>query len=348
MTSASKQRICDTQLVDSNKRKFLAHGTSGIVYAIDENRVLKEYYDAEQGTEEHRALDRLGSHPNIIQCFGGAKENSIILERGIPLLSLSDAADIWIQNREAWIKDVAEGLLYIHQNNIIHGDIGCENMVIVDKRVKIIDFEGCGMDGKESTAAYKWYNRRGLSVDVQSGIFAYGCAVYQLLTGKPTFSELVDRVDRDKVARRLWTEGRFPDVQGLRLDSVMLGCWSGEFNSMEEVIAALLRPKGGLQEVGHYSGRAAIWYISEPNPPQSIPRHPTQCGAASNNVTTALPTSVNLGALLKLNCLLRPNLQTHDPARSGIASRHDFQLTSSFPLPSTNFAWTLLSGCHGM
>ncbi|ATY66924.1 kinase-like domain [Cordyceps militaris] len=332
MTSASKQRICDTQLVDSNKRKFLAYGTSGIVYAIDENRVLKEYYDAEQGTEEHRALDRLGSHPNIIQCFGGAKENSIILERGIPLLSLSDAADIWIQNREAWIKDIAEELLYIHQNNIIHGDIGCENMVIVDKRVKIIDFEGCGMDGKESTAAYKWYNRRGLSVDVQSDIFAYGCAVYQLLTGKPTFSELVDRVDRDKVARRLWTEGRFPDVQGLRLDSVMLGCWSGEFKRC-------------------YGPRGACWnnlYISEPNPPQSIPRHPTQCGAASNNVTTALPTSVNLGALLQLNCLLRPNLQTHDPARSGIASRHDFQLTSSFPLPSTNFAWTLPSGCHGM
>ncbi|OAR01738.1 hypothetical protein LLEC1_04218 [Akanthomyces lecanii] len=242
MTSTSRRRVGDPisqTPVDFNKLKFLAHGTSGCVYAIDEDRILKEYYNVEDSAEERRALDRLGSHPNIIRYLGDANPSSIILERGIPFLSLSNTADIWIRNREAWIKDMAEGLSYIHQNNIIHGDFGCENMVVVGTRIKIIDFEGCGMDGAESTAAYKWYNRRGLSVDVQSDIFAYGCAMYQILTGKPTFSELVEDVDRDKVARRLWAEGRFPDVEGLRADSVMLGCWSGKFRSMGEVIAAL-------------------------------------------------------------------------------------------------------------
>ncbi|KAJ6787771.1 hypothetical protein PWT90_06457 [Aphanocladium album] len=242
MTSTSKRRICDAssqQSVEPNKRTFLAHGSTGIVYAIDEYQVSKEYYDAEEGAEERRALERLGSHPNIIRYFGTGQENSIILERGIPLLALSDTAGISIQSKEAWITDIAEGLLHIHKNNIIHGDIGCENMVIVDDRVKIIDFEGCGIDGEDSAAAYKWYNRRESSADTQSDIFAYGCAIYQILTGKPTFFDLVDCDDREKVARRLWAEGRFPDVRGLRLASVMLGCWSGEFHCMEDVIAAM-------------------------------------------------------------------------------------------------------------
>lgn len=242
MTSTTRPHICDPDSqppVDFNKLKFIAHGTSGVVYAIDEYRVLKEYYNVEDGAEERRALDRLGSHPNIIGYWGDANEQSIILERGVPLLSLSDTADIWAHNRDDWIRDMAEGLLYMHEKKIIHGDFGCENMVVVENRVKIIDFEGCGMDSKESTAAYKWYNRRGLSVDAQSDIFAYGCAVYQILTGKPTFSELVELGDRDKVARRRWAEKRFPDVRGWRLDSLMLGCWSGDFASMGEVIIAL-------------------------------------------------------------------------------------------------------------
>ncbi|OAA49227.1 Protein kinase-like domain protein [Cordyceps fumosorosea ARSEF 2679] len=260
MTSTSRlAHTCDqgSQLpVDFNKLKFIAHGTSGVVYAIDEHRVLKEYYDAEDGAEERKALDRLGPHPNIIAYYGNADQKSIVLERGIPLLSLSGTSDIRMQDREAWIKDLAEGLLHIHKHNIVHGDVGCENMVLVKNRVKIIDFEGCAMDGKDGTAAYKWHNRRDLSVDTKSDIFAYGCVVYQILTGKTTLFELAEVADRDKVARRLWSEKRFPDVRGLRLDSVMLGCWSGELTSMEDVVAALdsaSRPRGVF-------GRAASLY----------------------------------------------------------------------------------------
>ncbi|KPM35470.1 hypothetical protein AK830_g11100 [Neonectria ditissima] len=242
MTSTPKPRIpigASSQLsVDFSTLEFLSPGTSGIIYTVDDDRVLKEYYDLDGGNVECRALDRLGSHPNIIGYFGQVNSKSIILERGTPLSSLQTAT-ISVPKQMAWIRDVAEGLQYMHQRGIIHADVGCENMVIVGDRLKIIDFEGCSIDGDEATAGYKWYNRRDLSADSQSDIFAFGCVIYQMLTGRPTFHELAESGDRSNVARRLWAEHRFPKVQGLPLSDVMLGCWSGHFKSMGEVISAL-------------------------------------------------------------------------------------------------------------
>lgn len=56
----------------------------------------------------------------------------------------------------AWIRDAAKGLQYVHQRGIVHAAVGCENMVLVKDRLKMIDFEGCGIDGQEPTSAYKW------------------------------------------------------------------------------------------------------------------------------------------------------------------------------------------------
>ena len=54
---------------------YLAHGSSAVVYAIDETTVYKEYYD--QGDDdlitERRALQRL-SHRNIVRYLGDAEK----------------------------------------------------------------------------------------------------------------------------------------------------------------------------------------------------------------------------------------------------------------------------------
>lgn len=130
-------------------------------------------------------------------------------------------------------------LHYMHQQGIVHADVGCENMVIVGDRLKLIDFEGSSIDGMEAAAGYKWYNRRDSIVNLQSDIFAYGAVVYQILTGKPPFYEFAAFDDRSSPVQRLYSERRFPEVQGLPLSDVMLGCWSGSFDSMAEIIVAL-------------------------------------------------------------------------------------------------------------
>ncbi|OAL42830.1 hypothetical protein IQ07DRAFT_525516 [Pyrenochaeta sp. DS3sAY3a] len=70
--------------IDYQSLEFLAAGGSGIVYAIDKNRILKEYHNNEGADVERRAFERLGSHMNIVRCLG-TTENGLILERGQPL-----------------------------------------------------------------------------------------------------------------------------------------------------------------------------------------------------------------------------------------------------------------------
>ncbi|KAL7928579.1 kinase-like domain-containing protein [Trichoderma chlorosporum] len=245
MTSTARQDILHSPglqvSIDFNTLKFLAPGTSAAVYAIDDERVLKEYHDPDCGTVELQALERLDSHPNIIRYFGKADDKSIVLERGQPLATQGQTVSAPIKTKLAWIRDAATGLQYIHKQGIIHADFGCENMVLVKDRLKIIDFEGCSIDGQEAASGYKWYNCQGSIINEQSDIFAYGCVVYQILTGRPTYYEYEASKDRSKLVRQLYAENRFPEVQDLPLGDFMTGCWSGSFSSMDEVISALIK-----------------------------------------------------------------------------------------------------------
>jgi tRNA A-37 threonylcarbamoyl transferase component Bud32 len=137
-------------------QSFLAAGGSGIIYAIDENRILKTYYD--KGIDvERRAFERLGSHKNIVQCFGATRDG-LVLERGQSLrmvLRASRPDEIALDTKICWLREAAEGTRYMHDNGIVHADVGCNNWIIVQGHVKIIDFEGCSIDGEEAGACYE-------------------------------------------------------------------------------------------------------------------------------------------------------------------------------------------------
>lgn len=225
--------------VDFNSLEFLAPGTSAAVYTIENGRVLKEYYDKDGGIVELKAFSRLGSHPNIIRFLGKANCKSIVLEHGQPLARPGHTGSAPMTTKLAWIRDAAIGLQHMHRQGVIHADFGCENMVLVEGRLKIIDFEGCSIDGEEAASTYKWYNRRGSMVNTQSDIFAYGCVVYQILTGKPTYHEYEASKDRSSLVQRLYSENKFPQVQDLPMGDLMINCWSGSFDSMDEVIVLL-------------------------------------------------------------------------------------------------------------
>ncbi|EFY90983.1 hypothetical protein MAC_02869 [Metarhizium acridum CQMa 102] len=231
--------------IDYESLTMIGFGGSAVVYGIDEATVLKEYFDeSDEGIAiERRVFGRLGLHRNIVQCLGEPNNKSMILERGQPLSNLTghtETTKAQLEQKLRWIRDAAEGLRYMHQSGIIHADFGCTNMVLVKDRVKIIDFGGCSIDGSEALAGYNWSNSRGSTCpSFETDIFAFGCAVFEILTGKPPYYEFKDCQERHEIVRRLYAEQRFPAVEQLPLRELILGCWHGTLSSMEEVARCL-------------------------------------------------------------------------------------------------------------
>jgi serine/threonine protein kinase len=235
----------DTESLSYERLQFVAAGKSGVVYGIAHNRVLKEYHDSDGLEVEHRAYQRLGSHPNVAKLFETRTDGSIILERGQVLRTIcqsTSADEIPIQKKLIWLRQAAEGYRHLHGCDIIHSDVGCNNLILTsDGYIKIIDFEGCSIDGESADSCYEWFSYRPAvpRVSRSTDIFAFGCAIYEVITGRPPHHELEASDDRYQHVENLYADNHFPDVTDLPLGELMQSCWHGNLTCMDEVIREL-------------------------------------------------------------------------------------------------------------
>ncbi|USP74773.1 hypothetical protein yc1106_02047 [Curvularia clavata] len=223
----------------------LGAGKSGVVYGLDSKRVLKEFHECEADKKELRVYERLGRHPHITKLLEVRNDGSLILERGTSLRTiLQDPAAHKIPTRTKlkWLKDAAKGLEYLHSLNIIHADVGCHNWILTgDQNVKLIDFEGCGIDGEPADSCYEWFSYRPSTPQVSelTDIFAFGCAIYEVLTGRPPYYEYLTGNEPSPRVKELYTNGQFPDVTHLPLCRLIQRCWNGSIGSMGEIVREL-------------------------------------------------------------------------------------------------------------
>jgi serine/threonine protein kinase len=178
--------------------RVVAIKTINLGLAMDE----KEEYEG-RFYQEAKAAGRL-NHPNIVTIYDVGKSGDVayiameflegrelrdVLKEGT-LLPVEQVLNI--------VAQVAQGLAYAHEHDIIHRDVKPSNiMVIRDGNVKITDF-GIARMGSSSVRTQtgmvlgspKYMSPEqvmGKTIDQRSDIFSLGVMLYEMLTGQAPF-----------------------------------------------------------------------------------------------------------------------------------------------------------------
>ena len=166
----------------------------------------------ERFRREARALSRL-SHPNILEIFDAGSDDGIryvvteLLE-GRTLRDHLEHGRLQIRKAVAIADAIARGLGAAHAQGVVHRDVKPENVMLTsDGRVKVLDFgiaslhepEPAAIDVTEAqtvtsagtllgTIGYMAPEQvRGETADARSDVFAVGCVLYEMLTGRRAF-----------------------------------------------------------------------------------------------------------------------------------------------------------------
>ena len=183
-------------------------------------KILPEEFsrDADRVSRFQREAEALASlnHPNIAGIYDLAEAEGtrfLVLElvEGDTLADRIARGPIPVEEALGIAKQIAEALEAAHERGIIHRDLKPANIKLTaDGKIKVLDFglakamESAPANATVSnsptllsgsmagmivgTAAYMSPEQaKGRQVDKRADIFAFGCVLYEMLTGRPTF-----------------------------------------------------------------------------------------------------------------------------------------------------------------
>jgi len=154
-------------------------------------------------------LRKLNKHPNIVKYYGfledKEKEQASIFMEYMPCGNLQSLYKDFGKFDELMVKRFAKqmlnALVYVHQNNIIHGDVKAANILFDGSEIKLSDFgESMGdcfscdpgvtnshIMSDEINGSIKWmapelFLQKGRGR--RSDIWSLGCTLVELLTGQ--------------------------------------------------------------------------------------------------------------------------------------------------------------------
>lgn len=155
-----------------------------------------------------------------------------------------------------WYRQATEAIDYIHRNGIIHCDIRLANFLVHESdsgrlELRLSDFGGSlcqrlGLDGKGLPSAPFWHPQVGIEPTPALDIFGLGTVLYSITVGRWPFRDIPGRPretqDREQYEIEVETRfgrGDFPDVSGITVGIVIMGCWTGKFSTTKDVLDVL-------------------------------------------------------------------------------------------------------------
>jgi len=175
------------------------------------SEVVEDPERLERFGEEARAAGSL-SHPNVLTVFDVGVEDGVpymvteLLE-GATLGTLLGGSGLPFRRAADYGLQIARGLAAAHAKGIVHRDLKPQNLfVTTDGRVKILDFglaqASVEVRAEEKTASAAWdaglhlsgtmgymspEQTKGQRADHRSDLFAFGCVLYEMLSGRRAF-----------------------------------------------------------------------------------------------------------------------------------------------------------------
>jgi eukaryotic-like serine/threonine-protein kinase len=284
------------------------------------------------------------NHPNIAAVYGIAESvNAIVMElvEGDTLAERIARGALAVDDAVAIARQVADALDAAHERGIVHRDLKPANIKVTpDGTVKVLDFglakasEGMGTaaaDAQDSptstspplmtsagvilgTAAYMSPEQaKGRPVDKRADIWAFGCVLFEMLTGRAVFAgdtipETLAAVMRDEPQFDQLPSATPPVVR-----SLLARCLERN-------------PKRRLRDIGE--ARIALDdAVARPGAVVAQPRETPAVGAGRGLPQRAVPWIVTVAALTAtvLFAMLRPSTATPESLELEIAPPPDSQ-----------------------
>ncbi|KAK4241940.1 kinase-like domain-containing protein [Achaetomium macrosporum] len=205
-------------------------GTTGMV-VLDKssNTVIKVPFD--HGNEE--CLLRMQREREVYERFAqrGGHEG-LLSYHGVFRVGNASPAQ-----RLGWAVQVAETIGFIHDADVIHGDLTCANVFLdASLNEKVADFAGSSIDGSPLLVIVtESHEFPGPLLSIWADLFALGSVLYEITTGQAPYNGLDDTEIRD-----LYRKGRFPETAFLgAIGAVIEKCWQGKYGGARDIVQAL-------------------------------------------------------------------------------------------------------------
>ncbi len=254
-------------------REELGRGGMGRVYKAYD-RVLKELVAIKtllqqmglQSPEEARLLREVQicrklAHPNIVRVYDIRRFQGgvfIIMEllngKSLDHLLVRDQT-LKLAQVKGIVAQVAAGLEEAHAHGIVHRDLKPGNLVLADKRIKILDFGIARLAGAETQLTQAGHilgsphymspeQLQGQALDGRSDIYSLGIVTFRLLTGREPFSGesvgelLLAQLQQEPPDIHTLRPG-LPEVWGTLLNRMLAKSPEARFQDISELQATL-------------------------------------------------------------------------------------------------------------